>query len=356
VSQWSRSSCASRSASQRCCQAGRAGFTLIELLVVIAIIAVLIGLLLPAIQKVREAATRAQCQNNLKQIILATHSYANNNRGAFPNMNFSKTVNVGGTNYTASNINPYVSVLPYMEQENLFNAALSCISTAGTPASNSVSEFLAASPSIPVRLIQVSSFQCPADYGILPSGVSRANSSWMAASYAWNYQLVGTPTRTSDLSVQKLNSIKDGSSNTILLAEKMGMCQRNLTQQQAAAGAGNLWAIYPHWDYSPWFAVDQTSQIMAPNTNSLGVTGTCTTASNATCQNWNQPPQVRPVITYNGDVNTQCDVTRPSTGHSSVSIVGLADGSARAVNGTVSQASWLAAVLPEDGNIPGSNF
>src|SRR4029079_7498837 len=94
------------------------GFTLIELLVVIVIIAVLIGLLLPAVQKAREAAANSTCKNNLKQMALACHTYEGTH-GTFP---AGSVLRLGAPSNLLDHYETWaISILPHMEQDNLYN-------------------------------------------------------------------------------------------------------------------------------------------------------------------------------------------------------------------------------------------
>ncbi|MFO0935212.1 MAG: DUF1559 domain-containing protein [Gemmataceae bacterium] len=135
------------------CQA----FTLIELLVVIAIIAILIGLLLPAVQKVREAAARMTCKNNLKQITLACHSYESN-LGVFP---YGK--------HRWSYVGPLVTLLPHIEQDNLFRQINPLVYTV-TPLTNTTSPLdttpamFSFSPSTyNAAAHRIKTYECPSD-------------------------------------------------------------------------------------------------------------------------------------------------------------------------------------------------
>jgi prepilin-type N-terminal cleavage/methylation domain-containing protein/prepilin-type processing-associated H-X9-DG protein len=154
----------------------RRGFTLIELLVVIAIIAILIGLLLPAVQKVREAAARMKCQNNLKQMVLAAHNYESTN-GTLPPRN--GTVLINGVVY-ANDASPQALLLPYVEQSNKYNQFnlnyrtwndTNVVTGAFTPGPTGLGINLAA------RIQDIPIYICPSDPSTTRRGARQTNTS-----------------------------------------------------------------------------------------------------------------------------------------------------------------------------------
>jgi len=187
----------------------RGGFTLIELLVVIAIIAILIGLLLPAVQKVRDAAARTECSNNLKQIGLATVAYSTQFKGKLPPLTSAKDTSPIAGAYNGS---IHYTLLPFLEQEAIFTGGLTSFPVA------------AGGKAPAIASTTVKSYSCPADRTLSDGfAKNRTNQDYAATSYYANYALFGQiQSNSGDLPPYKAGDIPDGSSNTIMFVCNYG--------------------------------------------------------------------------------------------------------------------------------------
>lgn len=250
----------------------RRGFTLIELLVVIAIIGVLIGLLLPAVQKVREAANRLKCQNNLKQIAIAIHNYANANGDTFPKGTQNSTINFG-----PPRLGWFPYLLPFLEQDAVYRQFN--FTAGSTPAFGTSNSATSTSPTAVV----ISTYLCPSDPG--PT----------QGQYPWGYFSLGNyapffggldmgganPAVLS--SAQRaafgLNwgarfaDFQDGTSNTMIFSEYLrstgtvsggyGQDQRGMLWQGDEPGGGHIYTRFtpntsnPDIFYPSWWCVDR---------------------------------------------------------------------------------------------------
>jgi prepilin-type N-terminal cleavage/methylation domain-containing protein len=267
----------------------RPGFTLIELLVVIAIIAVLIGLLLPAVQKVREAAARVQDANNLRQQGLAVH-HCNDTYVRLPPAygNFPCPTWSAGSPAQLGTLQYFL--LPFLEEQNLYNQTAD---TSDNIMSTPLKVFTgAADPTMPSNGIVVSMMM---------------GGSYGGCSYASNLLVFGnTPGGLARIP----QSFPDGTSNTILFSQIYTDCS-GMEYMWNMGSCGNP----PTWPY--WY--------------------------NATANYLSLPlPQMAPSL-------DQCDPMRLQSPYAGMILAGMADGSVRSVSSSVTQYSWNLAMNPNDG-------
>jgi prepilin-type N-terminal cleavage/methylation domain-containing protein len=297
----------------------RRAFTLIELLVVLAIIGVLLALLLPAVQKVREAANRMSCANNMKQLALAIHNYAGDHADRLPPANFYQVVNRKTGN--AAEGSAFYAVLPYYEQGNLLDAYTTDRPDAG---------YLGA------QYVPLKVHTCPSD-PTSPDGIASLDGKTATGNYALNLALFGfggTFNIKGKPAVYRLGTIPDGAAYTVAMVETSG-CFPGYPAIDPQSGTPEN---YMTWSYPAYL---NTMGPYWPNPDELPGQ-----------RNWTglfPLPQFNPPIMEADPNLCQCY-------HTVTMNIAMMDGSVRTIAGDIDPTTWTHALIPNDGQALGPDW